>query len=134
MTTRIFLVRHGATILSMEDRFAGATDVELSDEGIRQAKNLALRLADDQISVIYSSPMKRTLQTASIIGQPHGLKPLIREGLREIDHGHWETMLRSEVEANFPEEYAAWEEDPFTFSPQGGESGVIVIARSLPVI
>jgi broad specificity phosphatase PhoE len=134
MTTRIYLIRHGATTLSKEDRFAGATDVDLSDEGIQQVRNLALRLADDHITAVYSSPMRRTLQTASIIGQPHGLKPTKREGLREIDHGHWETMMRAEVEANFPEEYAAWEEDPFTFSPQGGESGVSVIARALPVI
>ena len=44
MTTRIYLIRHGATILSAEDRFAGATDVDLSDEGRHQAEALALRL------------------------------------------------------------------------------------------
>ena len=44
MTTRIYLIRHGATILSAEDRFAGATDVDLSEEGRRQAEALALRL------------------------------------------------------------------------------------------
>jgi probable phosphoglycerate mutase len=43
-------------------------------------------------------------------------------------------MRRADVEAQFPEEYAAWEEDPFTFAPLGGEAGVNVIARALPVI
>ena len=46
-TTRIYLVRHGATQLSAEDRFAGAVDVHLSDEGKFQAERLAERLADD---------------------------------------------------------------------------------------
>lgn len=133
-TTRIFLVRHGATKLSAEDRFAGAVDVELSDEGIRQAELLATRLSDDSIAAVYSSPMARTVHTASIIAQPHNLPLIQRDALREIHHGHWEGMTRADVEAQFPAEYAAWEEDPYTFAPQGGEAGVNVIARALPVI
>ena len=50
MITRVYLIRHGATTLSAEDRFAGAIDVELSDEGRRQAARLAVRLADDRLS------------------------------------------------------------------------------------
>ena len=45
MHSRIFLVRHGATVLTAEDRFAGATDVELSDEGREQVRRLADRLS-----------------------------------------------------------------------------------------
>jgi len=78
--------------------------------------------------------MRRTVETASILCEPYSLNPILREGLREIHHGHWETMSRSEVEAKYPEEYAAWQEDPFTFAPQGGESGLMVTARALPVI
>lgn len=133
-STRLFLVRHGATQLSAEDRFAGATDVALSEEGIFQAERLAERLADDAITAVYSSPLKRTLHTATILAGPHGLTPVIRDGLREIDHGRWEGMTRAEVEARFAEEYAAWEEDPYTFAPEGGENGVSIIARALPVI
>jgi len=78
--------------------------------------------------------MRRTVETASIIAQPFQLIPQPREGLREIHHGHWETMARADVEKQFPAEYAAWQEDPFTFAPEGGESGVMVMARALPVI
>ena len=134
MTTRLYLVRHGVTTLTLEDRFAGAIDVDLSDEGRHQAEMLALRLADDPICAVYCSPMKRTLDTARIIGRPHGLAPIPADGLREIHHGHWETLSRAEVEAKFSEEYAAWEEDPFTFAPEGGESGLSVLARALPVV
>jgi broad specificity phosphatase PhoE len=134
MTTRIYLIRHGATVLSAEDRFAGATDVDLSDEGRRQAEALAVRLSDDRITAVYCSPMRRTVETATIIARPQGLTPIPRNGLREINHGRWESLQRSEVEAQFPEEYAAWEEDPFIYAPQDGESGLSVMARALPVI
>lgn len=133
-TTRIYMVRHGATKLSSEDRFAGAVDVELSEEGIFQAERLAERLADDDMKAVYCSPMTRTVQTATILASPHQLALIQKNGLREIDHGHWEGMRRADVEAQFPEEYSAWEEDPLTFAPEGGEAGVNVIARALPVI
>ena len=134
MTTRIYLIRHGATQLSAEDRFAGATDVPLSDIGREQARGLSKRLAEDPIVAVYCSPMKRTIETAQIIAEPHELTPIAREELSEINHGHWETMLRSEVESQFGEEYAAWEEDPYTFAPEGGESGISLMARALPTI
>ncbi len=134
MTTRIYLIRHGATILSAEDRFAGATDVDLSDEGRHQAEALALRLSDDHIMAVYCSPLRRTVETATILAQPQGLTPIQRDGLREINHGRWESLRRSDVEAQFPEEYAAWEEDPFIYAPLEGESGLSVMARAMPVI
>jgi probable phosphoglycerate mutase len=134
MSTRLYLVRHGATPLSAEDRFAGATDVELSAEGREQAEYLAQRLADDRIVAVYCSPMRRTVETASALARPHGLAPIPYDGLREIHHGRWEGLRRAEVEARFPDEYAAWETDPFTFAPEGGESGLSVLARALPVV
>ncbi len=134
MTIRLYLVRHGATPLTAEDRFSGAANVYLSDEGRLQVEHLAKRLADDHISAIYSSPMDRTMETAAIIAKPHGVAPIAKEQLREISHGHWEGLSRTEVEEKFPDEYAAWESDPFTFAPEGGESGITVLARALPVI
>jgi broad specificity phosphatase PhoE len=134
MATRLYLVRHGSTTLSREDRFAGSTDVDLSEEGREQAEALARRLAHTNLAAAYCSPMRRTHDTASIVAAPHGLTPIGDAGLREVDHGHWEGLRRDEVEAKYGEEYASWEEDPFTFAPQGGESGAQVIARALPVI
>ncbi|MEP6709792.1 MAG: histidine phosphatase family protein [Verrucomicrobiota bacterium] len=134
MSTRIFLVRHGATVLTAEDRFAGATDVELSDEGREQARRLAVRLSRERITAIYASPLGRTVETATILAQPHTLDVQTRDGLREISHGRWEQMTRREVEQQFPEEAAAWEKDPYTFAPVGGESGLAVTARALPVL
>ena len=134
MSTRIFLIRHGATVLSAEDRFAGATDVELSDEGREQARRLGERLSTEKIAGVYASPLGRTVETATLIAKPLGLGVQKCDGLREISHGRWEQMTRREVDEKFPEEAAAWEEDPYTFAPVGGESGLAVTARALPVL
>lgn len=134
MATRLYLVRHGATPLTMEDRFSGAEGVHLSDEGRVQAAHLADRLADHEIAAFYCSSLDRAVETATIVAKPHGLTPVKLDGLREISHGHWEGMSRKDVETRFSEEYTAWEEDPFTFAPEGGESGISVLSRALPAI
>jgi probable phosphoglycerate mutase len=134
MATRLYLVRHGATPLTAENRFSGAIGVDLSDEGRQQVERLAERLKDDGIKAVYASPLSRTMETASILSAPIGLEPVPRPGLQEISHGHWEGLTRDEVEAKYPGEYPMWDEDPYTFAPEGGESGVAVLARALPVI
>jgi probable phosphoglycerate mutase len=132
--TRVFMVRHGATVLSAEDRFAGATDVELSDEGREQTRRLAERLSREKIVAVYASPLGRTMETAQILAASHHLEVQMCDGLREISHGRWEQMTRREVEEKFPEEAAEWEKDPYTFAPLGGESGLAVTARALPAL
>ena len=134
MTTRVFLIRHGATELSSEDRFAGAVDVLLSDGGRDQARRLGARLAREKISVAFASPMKRTMETARLVVEPQGIEVTPVDGIREIAHGRWEGMKRDEVEKQFPEEYNRYEHDPFSFSPVGGESGLQVTARALPAL
>ncbi|MGL4401074.1 MAG: histidine phosphatase family protein [Luteolibacter sp.] len=132
--TRIFLIRHGATMLTAEDRFAGATDVELSEEGRCQVRRLAERLSLIPVDAVYASPLGRTIETARILAAPHQMNVQSRDGLKEISHGHWEQMTRKEVEEAYPDEAAAWDRDPFTFAPIGGESGLAVTARALPAL
>ena len=132
--TRLLLVRHGATSATEEDRFSGSTTAELSEQGRWQAARLGERVAQENLTAIYSSPLSRALDTARVVARHCGLSPVERDGLREISHGHWEGMKRDDVEREFAAEYAAWESDPFTFAPDGGESGVAVLARALPVI
>jgi len=132
--TRLYLVRHGATPLTVEDKFSGADGVELSDEGRAQAARLAARLQGEGITAVYASSYSRAMETARIVSEGFGLTPTALDDLREISHGHWEGMRRRDVESRFASEYAMWEEDPFTFAPAGGESGVAVLARALPAV
>jgi broad specificity phosphatase PhoE len=132
--TRIFLIRHGATVLTAEDRFAGSTDVQLSDVGRGQAARLAERLALEKVAAVYASDMGRTLETARILAEPHKLAVQPNAGLREISHGHWEGMTRREVDEKYGNEATEWDHDPYTFAPPGGESGLAVTARALPAL
>jgi broad specificity phosphatase PhoE len=134
MTTRVFLVRHGSTELSAEDRFAGAVDVLLSDDGRNQARMLGHRLAHEKVDAIYASPLKRTVETARLIAEPIGLEVETVDAVREIAHGRWEGKTRADVEREFADEYEKWEEDPYSFAPVGGESGLQVTARALPAL
>jgi broad specificity phosphatase PhoE len=132
MATRVFLVRHGATVLSVEDRYAGSVDAALSDEGRGQAQALGARLAGEPIAAAYASPMSRAQDTAGLIVAGRGLDVVSVPELRETDHGHWEGKTREEIRAAFPGEYARWERDPFTFAPSSGETGLQVLSRALP--
>jgi broad specificity phosphatase PhoE len=132
MTTRVYLVRHGATPSTAEDVFSGMEDVPLSDAGRQQVEKLARRLAGEPIVAFYASPMSRSMETARILASPHRLSVTPRDGLREISHGRWEGKKRSEVERLYPDEYARWERDPYSFAPEGGETGLSVTARALP--
>ena len=134
MTTRVYLIRHGATELSAEDRFAGAVDVALSDGGRNQARLLGQRLAREKICAVYASPLQRTMSTAELIAEPHKLRVTPVAELREIAHGRWEGRTREDVAREYSEEYQHWEHDPFSFAPLGGESGLQVTARALPAL
>jgi probable phosphoglycerate mutase len=136
MATRILLVRHGGTIWSSDERFAGSSDIDLSDEGREQARALAKRLAEVPVHAAYCSPMKRAIETATLaLGARAGSMELRRvAGLKEIDHGPWEGKRHKEVEEKYAAEYAAWDADPFMAPPPGGESGLSVLARALPAL
>src|SRR5437868_7245256 len=96
--TRVFMVRHGSTVVTAEDRFAGSTDVQLSDEGREQTRRLAERLSSEEIAAVLASPLSRTVETAQILAKPHQLPVQKVDGFREISHGRWEQMTRREVE------------------------------------
>ncbi len=132
MATRVLIVRHGATVLSAEDRYAGATDAQLSDEGREQARRLGQRLAGEPLAAAYASPMSRTMDTAAAIVGARALTVTPVDGLRETDHGHWEGKTREDVKREFRDEYERWERDPVTFAPSAGETGLEVLARALP--
>jgi probable phosphoglycerate mutase len=134
MKTRILLARHGATVFSVEERFAGSSDIDLSDAGRELARKLGERLAKVKIDAFYCSDMKRAVQTATLVAEPHGVKPIGVVGLREIDHGSWEGKIHKEVEKKFPDQYAAWTADPFNIAPPGGETGLHVLSRAMPAL
>ena len=134
MSTRIVIIRHGDTPASKDKRFTGSNDVPLSPEGRVHASALATRLARYPIDAIYASSMSRALDTARYIAQVHGLTVTPVPDLREIDHGVWNGLSLDECTAKYPDDVAAYNRDPYTFAPAGGESGEQVLKRAVPAL
>src|SRR5256885_17241086 len=98
MPTRILLLRHGGTIWSSDERFAGSTDIDLSDEGRAQARALGRRLAAVPIDAAYSSPMRRAIETATLALGDRTLALTKVPGLKEIDHGPWDGQRHADAD------------------------------------
>ncbi len=106
--TEILLVRHGETEWNRESRFQGHADPPLNELGREQAAELAAALAGEELAAVYSSPLKRALETAQAVAEPHRLSAIPVEALREVDVGSWQALTRGEVERRFPEDFRRW--------------------------
>src|SRR5262245_66011944 len=87
---QVLLVRHGATDWNLQGRCQGATDLDLNEVGVRQAKQIVASLTNEPIHGIYSSNLKRAQQTAQFFSLRHRLPVLIENDVRELDHGELE--------------------------------------------
>ena len=106
--TTILLARHGETDWNREGRFQGHADPPLNETGRAQAAVLAMELADVALAAVYSSPLRRALETAEVVAAQHELEPVAVDALREVDVGSWEGLTRAEVEARFPQQLGRW--------------------------
>jgi probable phosphoglycerate mutase len=119
--TKLFLVRHGATVWHAENRYAGITDVELDPDGYAQAKRLAAWASQAELAAIWCSPLNRARETAAPAARATRLEPRVDERLREIDFGLIEGKTMAEAEQLFPEEIRRFKADPATYPMPGGE-------------
>ena len=126
--TVTLLLRHGQTPMSVEKRYAGRSDVPLTDTGVRQAAAAAKRLAPAGIGAIVTSPLRRAVQTAEEAAAVTGVPVVTEDGFRETDFGDWEGLTFAEVRERWPAELTAWLADP-AVEPPGGESFTDVSAR-----
>ncbi|WP_046469878.1 bifunctional RNase H/acid phosphatase [Allosalinactinospora lopnorensis] len=126
--TRLILLRHGQTPLSVEQRFAGVGDTELTEAGHEQARAAARRLAGRGVDAVVSSPLRRARDTAGHVARELSLDVHADEGFQEVDFGEWEGMTFAEVQRSRPEELDRWLADP-AVAPPGGESFETAVRR-----
>jgi probable phosphoglycerate mutase len=126
--TVTLLLRHGQTPMSVEKRYAGRTDIPLTEAGVAQAAAAAKRLASARIDAIVASPLQRTVQTAEAVASVTGVPVTTDEGFRETDFGDWDGLTFAEVRERWPSEMTAWLADP-QIAPPGGESFAEVSER-----
>jgi len=124
--TRIILVRHGQTEWNVGseagERFRGRVDLSLDDTGLAQAQAVAERLADQLIVAVYSSPLKRAVETARPTAQQLGLPVQPLPGIIDINYGDWQGLSPDEVAQAHPDLYPRWLEKPHLVKFPHGES------------
>lgn len=131
----LLLVRHGQTDWNLEQRVMGRSDTPLNAKGVEQIRRLKGWLDEIEIHAVYSSPLKRTLQTTDILMEGRNGLPVLHEpGVQEIDYGDWVGMTFPEVEAKFGESYQAYRFRPSRMQIPGGEAMVDVQKRGVSAI
>ena len=130
----LYLLRHGQTAASRENRFSGSSDPPLTEAGEAMAAAFARAYASVAWEAIYTSPMLRTRQTADALCALTGAAPVVEAGLREIDYGQWEGLRVEEVQARWPAEYDYWADDVASRGTPGGETAFQVAGRAMRVV
>jgi broad specificity phosphatase PhoE len=119
---RVYLARHGQTAYNKEGRFQGQQEVPLDDTGRAQAAQLAERAAAYRFVALCCSPLLRARETADIVSRRIGLEPREDARLMETDAGDWTNRTFAEVQAQAPEQFAAFVAGDGAFAFPGGES------------
>jgi broad specificity phosphatase PhoE len=122
LTTRLILIRHGETDWNVEGRYQGQADPPLNQRGLAQAHQLAQKLRGVGLDVLYSSPLRRALQTAQILAEALDVPLHTEPRLMEIHQGEWQTLLYTEIAARYPELFDRWQTEPWTVTLPGGEN------------
>jgi broad specificity phosphatase PhoE len=127
--TRFILIRHAESSWNACGRWQGHADPPLSGRGRAQAELLARELAGQPIDVLLASDLIRATQTAEIVGEMLGLKPVLDARLRELNVGDWAGLTRTEIARRDPETLARFEAGDPDVLAGGGESRGQIRAR-----
>ena len=122
MIEKVYLLRHGHIDNGSEKRYLGRSDVSLDALGKEQAQGLHDYFKAIHLDMVFSSPLKRCLQTAHILctGKKKHFQPV--EAFAEIDMGDWENVAMSQIKEQYPKLYAQRGDDLEYFTPPNGES------------
>jgi len=131
---KLILARHGETVWNVEKVFRGRADVGLDEVGIRQAELLGRYLSNWELQAIYSSPLRRALDTANAIARYQTVAVRIAEGLMDFDFGEWQSLPEQEVKRLYPAILHEWHNNPDKAKLPGGESLEDVRRRGVDVV
>jgi broad specificity phosphatase PhoE len=126
---RLLIVPHAPTDWNAAGRYQGHSDTTLSELGRRQARVLARRLKLERIDAVYSSDLRRAVETVTAICEPRRLTWRCDARLRELHFGAWEGLTYAEVQGHYAQALTAWEADPLLMAPPGGETLAQLAAR-----
>lgn len=123
LSTQVLFIRHGKTDFPLDRIYCDdREDPALNAEGEAQVAATAELLASRDLVAVYTSPVRRTRDTAHVIAASHDLAPIAAPQLRERHFGTWEGLYFHEIERDYPADYGRWKRDNAGFKPEGGES------------
>ena len=128
----VFFLRHGETEWNAEKRIQGSTDwTDLTDAGVRvaEATRDGMRARGLTFDRLYSSPYRRALHTAQVLGAGLGLEPIVDRRLCEISFGPYEGTIYSEGRFADDNIRCCFQDPPRYVAPEGAESFDAVAAR-----
>ncbi|NWG17384.1 MAG: histidine phosphatase family protein [Chloroflexi bacterium] len=131
MVKRVIFIRPGETDWNRLGRWQGWVAVPLNDLGRRQARKLAQFIRNIGLSALYSSDLRRAVETAEILSEQLGFAPVYDSRLRERNIGAWQGLTLDEIRAWYPDDYARLLESPDDFEVPGGESFLQVQQRAM---
>jgi broad specificity phosphatase PhoE len=135
MSLTLYLLRHGQTALSRDDVFCGSgLDPKLTPEGLQMAHAFAAAYRAKSWRAVYSSGLRRAVDTAKPLCDALGITNEARPDLNEIGYGKWEGQTREKVDREHHDDYVSWLADPAWHAPTDGELAITVATRSLRVI
>lgn len=119
---RLMLVRHGETQWNLENRIVGHTEIGLNSTGRRQVALLAQALGGQKVDALYSSPLRRAVETANEIAKEHGLDVVTDDALKEVDAGELDGIAIEEVVRCYGNFWEEWAKGADTLRMPGGET------------
>ena len=134
MAENIYLLRHGLTESNKKKIYAGWSEECLCEEGVVALHKIGRKLKEFKIEKIFSSPIRRAIQTAEIINSFLEKTIEIEEKLKEIKMGLWEGLSEIEVEGKFENEWEIWITKPSRLKLDGRESLRELQLRALKAI
>jgi broad specificity phosphatase PhoE len=132
--TELVLARHGETTWNVENVFRGRADVALNEVGIRQAELLGRYLSSWKPEAIYSSPLRRALDTANIVASYQKVAVRIAENLVDFDYGKWQSLPEQEAKRLYPALVTEWHNNPHKIRMPGGEGLEDVRRRAVELV
>lgn len=127
LTRRLLFIRHGQALSNQRGLFLGRLDDPLTEKGVDEARHIATRIEAYDIQAVFSSPLRRAADTATIIFGEQGFTRDDR--LVEQDYGRWDGLDFHTIQTRFADDFTAWDTGEPTIAPTNGETLAEVARR-----
>lgn len=119
---RLIWVRHGETDVNRAGRYVGHLDPSLNETGVQQINQLKTLLAEESPTALFTSDLRRCVETAELLKDSWEIKPKMTASLRELSFGEWEGNTYAEIMQENPDAASKWYDNPIDHAPPDGET------------